>query len=104
MPVCAARQQGRARGGRGVLVEERIHVWLTNRALTHGICEGDVMREGHSRRVSLVTIQGKPYLYLGPKDWHLTHAKAVAQAEKMRQRKIASLEKQLTKLRAMKFE
>jgi hypothetical protein len=39
----------------------------------------------------------KPY-------WHLTRAEAVKQAETMRQKKIASLRKQLAKLEKMRFE
>ena len=36
-------------------------------------------------------------------DWYRTRAEAVEHAEEMRQRKIASLEKQIKKLKALRF-
>lgn len=37
-------------------------------------------------------------------DWHRTPEAAIARAEEMRVKKIASLEKQIAKLRKLKFE
>ena len=41
---------------------------------------------------------------ISPSRWHGTQAEAIADAETLRQKKIASLEKPLTKLRAMTFD
>lgn len=83
-----------------------IHVWITKYALTNGIYEAD-MRHCVSVSDKMVTEdkQGgyynasfhKPY-------WHLTKEEAIAMAEVMRTKKIASLKKAIKKLEAMKFE
>jgi hypothetical protein len=78
-------------------------VWITKYALTQGILEREVTQ---SESVpSIVTVYGNPYeQYHGEgRDWHRTRAGAVAVAEAMRMKRIASLKKSLTKISAMSF-
>ena len=78
-------------------------IYVTKFALTRGIfsiegqiCDDrDVMED--------VSSPARATIYLKP-DWHETREEAVAQAEVMRKRKIASVKKQLDKLEAMTFE
>ncbi|MCK9549193.1 hypothetical protein [Aquamicrobium sp.] len=75
---------------------EKITVWISKYALSAGIehkvvedCGGDMVKDRWS------------YFHKG--QWHHDRADAVAKAEKMRQRRISSLKKQISKLEAMKF-
>ena len=60
-----------------------MNVWITKYALTKGIFEMDVESQSEGCK---------------------TKAAAIAKAEKMRRKKIASLKKQIEKLESMKFE
>ena len=76
-------------------------VWITKWALTKGILE-QTADEGPDKHHWL-RVDGFMCWFL-PDEWHRTEADAIAQAEAMRVRKIAALEKQLVKLKALRFE
>jgi len=85
-------------------------VFITKYALTAGIetieakhvtnCHAKEMIEkiGDTERVDFPT-----YFHGKGKEWHETWEGAVKHAEEMRQKKILSVEKQLKKLRELKF-
>jgi len=80
-------------------------VWITKYALTEGIIEAEAsLCEGHgiAPRTMIELVSSDPYYthYHKP-DWYETRRAAVERAEQMRQKKIASLRKQLAKLEAM---
>lgn len=78
-----------------------ITVWITKYALTQGIFAKEVTDHGtsmvtdHERYTSFYHGEGR--------EWHRTLESAVAQAEKIRLKKIASLEKEVAKLKALNF-
>jgi hypothetical protein len=85
-------------------------VWITKYCLTDGIqaCEANINRVFDT--IVSVDVPGgvnghvnyhKPF-YHKP-FWHTTEAEAVAHAEKIRDRKIASLKKAINKLEKMEF-
>lgn len=78
-------------------------VWVTVYALTTGIMErvidpvgGGVAKDMEAPVPTYYHIQGR--------DWHRTREGAVARAEQMRLKKIASLRKQIAKLEALRFK
>lgn len=79
-------------------------IWITKYALTDGIVE----KEAKGLNGRLKVEDGLFPWYLSPKDegknWHRTKESAIARAEVMRNKKIASLKKQIEKLENMKFE
>ncbi len=75
-------------------------VFVSKYALTSGIEE--VFTEGDGRRVARRI--GSTQCFFGEgNEWHYTKAAAIAKAEEMRLKKIVSLEKQLAKMRTLKF-
>lgn len=78
-------------------------VWITKYALTQGIFEV----EGETTQT--------PGMFHAPKteksfarsffkpEWHETKEEAIAQAKKMREAKLKSLEKQIAKIKAIQF-
>jgi len=81
-------------------------VWITKYALTQGIIEKDA-NICDTVSEDMIEIQGTrfPTYYHGKgKDWHLTRENAIKKAEKIKQNKIKSIEKQLDNLRNLKFE
>lgn len=72
-------------------------VWITKYALTTGIyeIEAEITENGsaYDMHASLPTFYCKE-----GKDWHRTKEDAIQRAEAMRQKKIASLKKQIEKL------
>lgn len=78
-------------------------VWITKYALTKGVFEV----EGEVKDNCFIggnVIAGWYYAsYLG-KQWHRTKADALDEAERMRDAKVKSLRKQITKLEAMTFD
>lgn len=79
-------------------------VYITKYALTHGIDEYDDAIVCTDINVKMISVQKKGYKYHFHKPhWHETKEEAIAQAEKMRQKKIASLKKQIVKLENLKF-
>ena len=84
-------------------MSEMTKVWVSKYALTAGVIAADVRVDEDGYAVfSGDKIFG--YTVLSRSQWHRTEAEAIARAEEMRVKKIASLEKQIAKLRAMKFE
>ena len=83
-------------------------VWITKYALSDGI------EQINSENMKMFGIEGGylsfcryagsvPEVY-SKGNWHKTKEAAIAKAEEMRQKKIASLKKQIEKLEGMKFE
>lgn len=82
--------------------KETIKVFVTKYALTDGIKTVDVVVS--DSYPEMVTGPGLFEHYHGEgREWHRTMESAVAQAEKMRTRKIASMKKKLAKLENLKF-
>ena len=82
-------------------------VWITKYALTEGILEGEAKDNADSDMVSLLRTGhwlNVPFPTFHGSDWHRTEAEAVAHANKMVAKKIASLKKSLAKFEKMKFE
>ena len=84
-------------------------VWITKYALTDGIIE--------AQQISGSTYDGKEYaFFVGKNSQYIAHFyipyeelfwdknSAIVKAEEMRQKKIASLKKQIEKLEEMRFE
>jgi hypothetical protein len=73
-------------------------VWITRDALIFGIEEVDGKLDGSDDWLAV------GYLYYCKGDWHSSKEDALIKAEKMREEKIRSFEKQIARLKAMKFE
>ena len=77
-------------------------VWITKYALTKGIVE----TETETQNPVWTVFKNNTMLYtknIG-KDFHTSKEEAKLKAEEMRQKKIASLKKQIDKLERMRFE
>ena len=79
-----------------------MRVFITKYALTKGIIETEAKDIGDD----MIEIVGKYpiYYHKDGREWHKTKESAIKKAEEMRQKKIASLKKQIEKLEGMKFE
>ena len=78
-------------------------VWISKYALTQGIYEMEIDHMSEDGRA----VYGKAWTeaYHGEgREWHRTKEDAVKRAEEMRIRKIKSLEKQIEKIKSLKFE
>lgn len=81
-------------------------VWITKYALTQGILEMDV-RQADTEIVVISAgfrdgcFWAAQYFHRG--EWFKTKEDAIVKAEDMRQRKLRSLQKQITKLQKMQF-
>lgn len=77
--------------------------WITKYALTTGIFEitAEITEDGaaYDMHTSIPT-----FFHGEGREWHRTKESAIAKAEEMRKKKIASLKKQIEKLEGMKFE
>jgi hypothetical protein len=79
-------------------MSETRKVWISRYALTRGVYETDVEESGgYCYSTDIYRIQ------YPPNAWHQTRGEALARAEEMRQAKVASLRKQLTKLERKVF-
>lgn len=76
-------------------------VWITKYALTKGIFEKEV--EGCGDGMAKESENHFPTYYHGT-EWHVDRQSAIEKSEEMRQKKIASLKKQIEKLERMKFD
>lgn len=74
-------------------------VWVTKYALTKGILCQEVEDCGEG----MVKTTDSWAAYYHKNEWHKTREAAVVQAEDMRKRKLASLEKQIAKLEKLRF-
>lgn len=82
-----------------------IHVWITKYALTQGIFEIDatVCTDVSNDMIKQVGVS-YPTTYHGEgKEWHRTKESAIKKAKEMKEVKIKSVKKQLTKLENLKF-
>ena len=81
------------------MATEVCQVWVSKYAITVGIYETKayVYNEGDAK-----TIDNRTYLKLG--DWWLTKEGAIQKAETMRKDRIASLRRQIRRLKDMNFE
>lgn len=78
-------------------------VWIAKYALTKGIFEMDVESQSEDGK----SVYGKAWnqcFYGQGVEWCETKSAAIARAEEMRKKKIASLKKQIEKLENMTFE
>lgn len=78
-------------------------VWMSKFALTIGVKSVNVRIDDNGYAV-FGGDKTFGYTVLSRSQWHRTEAEAIARAEQMRTAKIARLEKQIAKLRALKFE
>lgn len=80
-------------------------VWITKYALTSGIEEMEAeYNPQFPQTVSRTGGSTWDYFHSEGKNWHRTKEGAIARAEAMRFKKIASLNKSLRKLEKLKFE
>ncbi|MEE9597946.1 MAG: hypothetical protein V3V96_14330 [Acidiferrobacterales bacterium] len=80
-------------------------IYVTKWALTEGIKEVRGCRTDVPTMTRVVSGKGACYDYHVHKPhWHVTYNEAVAQACKMQTKKIASLRKQLARLKTLTFE
>lgn len=82
-------------------------VWITEYALTQGIIEAETDKISNDGYCHAYWIDKKGYKcdsFLCPQHFATDKESAIAKAEEMRQKKIASLKKQIQKLEKMKFE
>ena len=84
------------------------HVYDTSYALTAGIAIRRLRDPICPDAIKGRAIYGQSGIYgsiavISPSKWHATKAEAIAAAEAQREKKIASLEKQIQKLRSMSF-
>lgn len=79
-------------------------VWITKYALTVGITEAEATPSLAQGWISYRDSTGPALQFAGGKDWHPTEYAARARAEEMRQKRIASLQKQIKKLEGMQIE
>lgn len=78
-------------------------VWITKYALSKGIKEKEVEQSDSFPEI----VRRKDFYdsYYGEgKEWHRTKESALAKAEEMRKKRIASLRKQIEKLEKLRFE
>lgn len=87
-------------------MNDEIEVWVTKYALTSGIfrVNAKICSNVSSSMISYRESNARFDQYAHGNDWHKTEVEAIARAEQMRTKKIASLKKQIAKLEAMKFE
>jgi len=79
-------------------------VWITKHALTQGIFEVEGNIFPTSEKMFFVPQTQKTCeAYYHKPYWHLTKEEAVKQAEKMRTDKLKSLEKQMSKIKSLRF-
>ncbi|MGK9167913.1 hypothetical protein KXR53_16520 [Inquilinus limosus] len=83
---------------------DEVKVWITKYALSAGIQEVEGELSGAPADMIVVQSQmGTVYYHGEGRDWHRTREEAVARAEEMRKKRVASLKKQITKLKKLKF-
>lgn len=81
-------------------------IYCTKWIFTNGIMELDAETDGKNM-VRVLPKSGEHYgyyLYGEGKEWHKKKESAIAYAEKMRIKKIKSLDKQMKKISEMKFD
>lgn len=89
------------------MARETKKVWVTKYALTDGVFAVDAEIESELPRTAFVRgdrARGICDTCYHGKEWHLTRSCAIEQAERIRVKKIASLQKQIAQLEALKFD
>lgn len=82
----------------------RFTAYISKYALTKGVQECEV-EDCFSVSPTMVVDREGPYRgYYHGNDWHRTREAAITRAEEMRTAKVASLEKQLARIRKLRFE
>lgn len=87
-----------------------IKVWISKYALTQGIEEKNavVCSNINIDMIEIVNTEkhfiGNEYYHGEGKEWHKTKEEAIKRAEELRLKKIKSVEKQLEKLKSLKFK
>jgi len=83
-----------------------IEVYITKHALTKGIwkANADDLNGKYDGMIAVGDLMNRQYFHYEGTEWHRTFESAKAKAEAMRDKKIASLKKQIAKLKAMTFE
>ena len=88
------------------MASTRFRAYITKYALTRGILEAEVV-DCFDVSVNMVKeirpLSAGGGLYFHNDDWHRTREEAVKKAERMRALKMFSLQKQIDKLKKMKF-
>ena len=84
--------------------EKTTTVYITKYALTKGIHKDEAARLPEDYPNMAISGSGSGYGYFHGNDWHLTKEAAIARAKEMQVNKIKSLEKQLKKIKNLKFE
>lgn len=77
-------------------------VYITKYALTTGIIESEADIIERDPKMIYTVINSYNVYFFKP-DWHQNKNEAIYKAEEMRKKKIASLEKQIEKLKKLKF-
>lgn len=83
--------------------ETNIRVWITKYAMSSGILEMAV-RDCGNGMVADVRPGYMSHYHGEGREWHRTHESAVARAEEMRTKKLRSLQAQIEKIAALKFD
>lgn len=81
--------------------KETFTVWISKYALTDGILEMEACNTISERMI--VDAENRLHSFHKPY-WHLTREEAVQHAKVMRIKKLQSLEKQVKKISALKFD
>lgn len=76
-------------------------VWITKYALTRGIYEVEV--DELSADGGYICQKNNARNVFAPGQWYVNYAFAASRAEEMRKKKITSLERQIERLRMLKF-
>jgi len=82
-------------------------VWVTKYALSEGILELDAALYKTDGMQEYVVVRNERFpcrTFFCANEWHYTKEAAIARAEEMRIKKLQSLNKQIKKLSALKFE
>jgi hypothetical protein len=80
-------------------------VWITKYALTKGIIEvDDAQNCNDASMIKCLRIGSLSYFHGEGKEWHKTKESAIAKAEEMRMKAIATHLKSIAKLEKMRFE
>lgn len=80
-------------------------VWITKYALTSGMFEAEV-KNGYEYMGDVIQVKDIDSVsgtLFCKNDCHVTKAEAIEHAEKLREKKIISLERQLKKIKNLKF-
>lgn len=82
---------------------ERVKVWITKYAMTSGVFTAEAERAGNMGCIVRSVKRSRFTGWFQGNDWHTDEAKAIERFNQMKQKKIASLKKQLAKVEALEF-